>query len=52
MKKKYVNPEMEVVAVATQAMLASSVTVEVATGEFSGEFNAHEMDLDDDLVDL
>ena len=42
MKKTYKNPELEVIKIQTQQMLANSVTVDVATGEFSGDFNAKE----------
>ncbi len=48
MKKTYSNPQIEVITMATRQMLASSVEVQVAEGEFTGNFNSRE---DDFLLD-
>ena len=48
MKKTYSNPQIEVITMATRQMLASSVDVQVAEGEFDGNFNSRE---DDFLLD-
>ncbi len=42
MKKTYSNPQLEVIKIQTQQMLANSVTVLVDEGEFTGDFNAKE----------
>lgn len=44
MKKTYSNPQIEVITMATRQMLASSVEVQVAEGEFTGSFNSREND--------
>lgn len=45
MKKTYSNPQIEVITMATRQMLASSVEVQVVSGEFEGSFNSREDDL-------
>ena len=42
MKKTYSTPQLEVIKIQTQQMLANSVTVLVDEGEFTGDFNAKE----------
>ena len=46
MKKTYINPQLEVIKIQTQQMLANSITVDVATGDFSGDFNVKEEGFD------
>lgn len=43
-KKEYVAPDLQVVVMAVGQMLASSVTIEQASGEYSGEFHSREYD--------
>ena len=38
MKKIYNTPQLEVIKIQTQQMLANSITVDVATGDFSACF--------------
>lgn len=45
MKKTYINPEMEVLVIATQQMLAASGDVGVKDGEPT-EWGAHEDEFD------
>ena len=42
MKKTYSNPQLEVIKIQTQQMLANSITVDVAPDDFLGDFNAKE----------
>ncbi len=42
MKKTYSTPQLEVIKIQTQQMLANSVTVLVDEGEFTDDFNAKE----------
>ena len=53
MKKTYSNPQIEVITMATRQMLASSVDVQVAEGEFDGNFNSPEFDslFDEEWID-
>jgi len=46
MKKTYSNPQLEVIMMKTQQMLANSVTVLVDEGEFTGDFNVKEEGFD------
>ena len=54
MKKIYNTPQLEVIKIQTQQMLANSITVDVVTGDFSGDFNAKEdgFDWTDESFDL
>ena len=42
MKKIYSTPQLEVIKIQTQQMLANSITVDVAPDDFSGDFNVKE----------
>ena len=47
MKKIYSTPQLEVIKIQTQQMLANSITVDVVTGDyFLGDFNAKEEGFD------
>ena len=46
MKKIYNTPQLEVIKIQTQQMLANSITVDVATDDFSGDFNVKEEGFD------
>ena len=37
MKKTYINPEMEIIKIATQQMLAASARINVSTEELDNE---------------
>ena len=46
MKKIYSTPQLEVIKIQTQQMLANSITVDVAPDDFSCDFNAKEEGFD------
>jgi hypothetical protein len=52
MKKTYVTPQMETFSIETQGFLAASANVEIVSGEFSGDFNSREFDIDDIVMQM
>ena len=52
MKKTYINPELEVVKIATQQMLASSVNLGLSEETITDEENLLSPSFDDDTFDF